>query len=80
MSKSHKLRDIGDFGPIEAEMLLYLQAKVSAAGEMKSAIKRLADEREDLPDGQRCTVSAKRLRDALEAMEQYLNVKAGADD
>jgi hypothetical protein len=74
MSKSRRLRDIRNFGPCDLNLLQYLQLKVSAAGEMKSAIKRLADEREDLPGGQRCIVSTKCLREALGAMEHYLNL------
>ncbi len=66
----HELRDIDKYGELSSSDLRYLQAKISAAGEMKTAIKRYLD------------AHAPRRCEHVERLEQtmvdYLNVEPGA--
>ena len=67
----HELPDISGYGYAD---LAYLQRKLSAAGEMKTAIKRTLDEIE-FPDlyPRRALVPKRRLKELRQAMEDFLN-------
>jgi hypothetical protein len=58
-----KLRDIAEMPAPSVAELAYLQRKISAAGEMKTAIKRFVNKHPE--------IETSALRDAMEA---YLNV------
>lgn len=69
-----KLRDI-EAMPVTAAELRQYQLKIAAAGEMKSAIKKLADSADfGLNDGYMVPVRMKYLNRAIKMMEAYLNV------
>lgn len=75
MAKEFKLRDISEYnGELEID---FLQRKISAAGEMKTAIKKYLDTMDDMFCGH-CNcgddIEAKTAR-LRKAMEAYLNVK-----
>jgi len=67
MTNEFKLRDISEFGELKSTDLKYLQAKISAAGEMKTAIKRYLDAHPE----NKCS-HTKKLK---KTMEDYLNVQ-----
>lgn len=58
-----KLRDIAEMPPPSVAELAYLQRKISAAGEMKTAIKRFVNKHPE--------IDTSGLKSAMEA---YLNV------
>lgn len=65
------------FGKISKEDMDYLQRKIAAAGEMKTAIKRLLDDEKQTYGANGLTVNwfpNKRIRELRKAMENYLNV------
>lgn len=73
------LRKMNDnyFGKISKEDMDYLQRKISAAGEMKTAIKRLLEDEKSTYGANGMTVSwfsQKRIRELRKSMENYLNV------
>lgn len=74
---ARELRDITTNHEGEPD-LAFLQRKIAAAGEMKTAIRRLLDEAKpnlySVGGGPASSVSRKRLNELRKAMEDYLNV------
>lgn len=79
MPRTSSLRKMKDnyFGEISSEDMDYLQRKLSAAGEMKTAIKRLLEDEKQTYGSNGMWVhwfSEKRIKDLRKSMENYLNI------
>ena len=69
-----RLRDVEEYNRdlISEEELAFMQRKISAAGEMKSAIKKVLDYLENNSTGE---ITGEHYNNLQKAMEGYLNVK-----
>jgi hypothetical protein len=70
---NRKLRDISQFGNLYPTDVAYLQRKILAAGEMKSAIKHFLDRVET--DSGTSLMYELNIAELKIRMEEYLNVK-----